>query len=290
MKNWFGYGFVFLSAACYAVLSIVMKTVYNTGLTDLTAIIIEAFLSTVLIWLVVVIGKNKAKVQKKYWLHLAAQGMIGGFGATMLFFLALARLGASLTTLLYFTFPAMVMIYHVLILKAKLIREQIISLFMVMIGILLTIDFSQLETGMITLGGLSMGIGAAVANAFISINGEKLLEQLETFVVTAWSFTFSFGMMLLVYQPSWIFSLEITYYQAVLLFLGAILTVTPVAAYLAGIRRVGSGNASIVSTLEIPIILLLAGWILGEALNIVQLTGAKCITLGVATLYYFTKD
>ena len=58
-------------------------------------------------------------------------------------------------------------------------------------------------------------------------------------------------------------------------------TVTPIALFFAGLRRVGPSTASILSTLEPPTTVALAFVVFGETLSAVQVTGAALV-LGAA--------
>jgi drug/metabolite transporter (DMT)-like permease len=63
-----------------------------------------------------------------------------------------------------------------------------------------------------------------------------------------------------------------------------IATVIPVAAFLAGLERVGPTNASMLSTLEPVVTVLLAAWIFEERLKPIVMLGGGLILVAVIFL------
>jgi drug/metabolite transporter (DMT)-like permease len=61
-------------------------------------------------------------------------------------------------------------------------------------------------------------------------------------------------------------------------------TVIPVVTFLAGLERIGPTNASMLSTLEPVVTVLLAAWIFGEVLKPVVLLGGGLILIAVILL------
>jgi drug/metabolite transporter (DMT)-like permease len=66
--------------------------------------------------------------------------------------------------------------------------------------------------------------------------------------------------------------------------IAAVATVVPMAALFVGIARVGAPTASIVSTFEPVVTVVLAGLVLGETLSLVEATGAACVIAAVRRL------
>jgi drug/metabolite transporter (DMT)-like permease len=63
-----------------------------------------------------------------------------------------------------------------------------------------------------------------------------------------------------------------------------IATVIPVVTFLAGLERIGPTNASMLSTLEPVITVLLAAWLFGERLKPVVMLGGVLILVAVILL------
>lgn len=282
-----GYFALICSSILFGAGSIIIKFTYQSGLTPEVVLVTQIGIAVLISWTVVAL-KNRRKVilPRSLWGAMVLQGAIAGCLASMLFFQALDQLGASLATLLLFTFPAFVAFYHGLWCKIPIRRFQQVALILAFVGLLFAVDV--FHTQLIDFSGQSIliGLGAAITNAFGSINGEKLLYKVDIFVVSAWSYTFSFLTLLCLYRPEWLFQTNFSGEQSILLISGAILNFAPVACYFFAITRIGAGIASIVSTLEIPIALLLAYVFLGETMIGIQLAGGILITMSVFLLYY----
>jgi len=61
-------------------------------------------------------------------------------------------------------------------------------------------------------------------------------------------------------------------------------TVIPVTTFLAGLERIGPTNASLLSTLEPVVTVLLAAWLFGEHLERITLVGGALILAAVIIL------
>ncbi|SDF81779.1 DMT family transporter [Sporolituus thermophilus] len=287
MQSWLGYFLVLLSAVAFGASSVIIKFTYSTGLEPLPVLVIQNIVATTLAWLWVLITRKKAAIPHALWLPMAAQGAVGGFLTSILFYTALDILGAALATLLIFTYPAFVALYNKLFRQVALATEQVAALVMALIGLIFSVDLFHAQWTVTDRWALLLGLGSAVTNAFLTLNGERLLAVVDTFVVTAWSFTFCTLMLLIVYRPVWLMAIDLSGLQFVLIFTGAVLLLAPVVIYLAGLRRIGAGIASIVSTAEIPITLALAWLFLHETMNEWQIFGGILITLSVVLLYYY---
>jgi drug/metabolite transporter (DMT)-like permease len=61
-------------------------------------------------------------------------------------------------------------------------------------------------------------------------------------------------------------------------------TIIPVTTFLAGLERIGPTNASLLSTLEPVVTVLLAAWLFGERLAPITLVGGALILIAVVVL------
>ena len=287
MTRFSGYLALLCSALLFGTATIIIKFTYQSGLTPEVVLVTQIGFAVLISWTVIALRNKRTVIPpRSLWGAMVLQGAIAGCLTSALFFQALDLLGASLATLLLFTFPAFVALYHGLWCKQPIRRFQQVALLLAFVGLLFAVDVFHSPITGFSGQSILIGLGAAVTNAFGSINGEKLLNKVDTFVVTAWSYTFSFLTLLCLYRPAWLLQTNFSFEQSILLISGAVLNFAPLACYFFAITRVGAGIASIVSTLEIPIALLLAYAFLGEAMSELQTVGGSLITLSVFLLYY----
>ena len=285
MGNWYGYFLVILSSVLFGASSVIIKFTYSTGLTPIPVLIMQNTLGMILAWGWVLVSGNSAKLPRSLLPWMVAQGVLGGFLTSIFFYTALGQIGAALATLLLYTYPAFVVIYHVLFRDASLSSAQKLALVMALLGIVFCVDIFEAEIGQVAVWAIVLALSSAVSNAFISINGERLLSVCETPVVTAWQLTFSTATMYLVYQPFWLVQADLSIYQMSLVAGGALLCNIPLMIYYMGLKIVGANISSIISTAEIPFTLLLARLILQETLNGYQVVGGLLIMTSVIILY-----
>jgi drug/metabolite transporter (DMT)-like permease len=285
MGNWYGYLLVVVAAAIFGASSVIVKYTYSTGLSPIPVLIMQGLISSTIAWGWVMFRGRSARLPAAIIPWMVAQGAIGGFLTSILFYTALEALGAALATLLLFTYPAFVVLYEVVFNHQQLSLYEKVALALAFVGLVFCIGVLDAGIGAVTAWAVIMAIASAVTNAFLNINGERLLAICETPVVTAWSMTFSTLMMLIIYQPVWLLTISLSWQQAILLLAGAVSFLVPLIFYLAGIKRIGAGIASIVSTAEIPFTLLLAWFFLQEMLDGWQIFGGFLITLSIIILY-----
>ncbi len=133
--------------------------------------------------------------------------------------------------------------------------------------------------------GLALGLGAAAVYAGYILTGERVVPAVHPVLLAALvstGATASFTAAGLVHgglphprtADGW----------TAVAVIAAVATVVPMAALFAGIERVGAPTASIVSTFEPVVTVVLAGLVLGETLTLVEATGAACVIAAVRLL------
>jgi drug/metabolite transporter (DMT)-like permease len=132
---------------------------------------------------------------------------------------------------------------------------------------------------------LILAVAAAAAYAFMNIYGQKLTSDLSSLAITTVTSTVSTIAMISLLPP-WQWShLGISGVQwFYVVGLAMLSTVIPMNLLYLGIRRIGAFHASIVSIVELPCILVLAYFILGERMSLGQMLGGGMILLGLVLM------
>jgi drug/metabolite transporter (DMT)-like permease len=275
-----------LAAAVFGSSSVIIKYIYGTGLTAVTVLVIQGVLATGLAWLWVMFPGSSPCIPGSLVFRMFCQGAIGSFLSVVLFYSALQYVGAALATLLLFTYPAFVLLYEKVCYRHPVRPNEKIAFVLAFLGLGCCVNLVELQWGTGMAWGIMLALGSALTNAFLYINGEKLLAVVNPQIVTAWSLTVSTLLLVAVYQPLWLLGTTFSWQQVVLLIASAITFVVPLMLYLAAIRRIGAGVAARISILEIPFTILLAGIVLQENLNWVQAIGGALITVSVLLIYW----
>jgi drug/metabolite transporter (DMT)-like permease len=212
-----------------------------------------------------------------------ALGAIGYATQAGLFFAALRRLDASLLALVLYTYPAWVTLAAFALGRERPTRRRLVALLLSSAG--LVVVLAGAGSGEFDTLGAAMGVGASLAyTAYILVADSAGLEMpsltLSGLVCVGATFTF-----LLVGLASG--EIDLGFEGEGWLWLGLIAVVStalPITAFFAGMARVGPGTASILSTFEPVVTVVLAYLAFSERLTLVQLAGAAFVLAAAVML------
>jgi len=271
---------VLLSAAGYALLPILVKWAYAAGLEPLDVVTWRFIFAAPLVWVLVLLRRRTGGSELPRVRLLAMGGLFALVSATA--FMALARIPSSLYTVLLYTYPAIVT------LMARVGGEQIarrgwLALGLTLLGIVLTVP----RLGEVARGGVDpLGVGLALVNATLYtlfIIGSNRLLRGQTALAEASAWTISGALLghTLAALARGLPAPTTAAGWASIVGLAAFCTVLPIFTFLAGMQRLGAARASLLSTVEPLLTLLLARLLLGEMLTGQQAMGAALVLAGV---------
>jgi len=277
-----GAWFIVASAAGFATLGILIKFAFAGG-ANITTILAGRFLLTALFLLALLrLRHTPLTVSRKLMLQLVLMGAVGYGGMSMLYANSIHFLTASLTSMLLYTYPALVTLLAVLIRIERFSLTKGAALLICSCGLLLLLgvsfDGAQLE-------GVLSALGAAVIYSCYILIGNRILKNLDPLVTSLYVCT-SAGLAFLIYglatgdlvyrmTPSgWLAIVGVAVFP----------TIFGVIGFFAGLRLVGATNASIISTLEPLITVLLSAILLGERITPTQGLGGAILLFGAVVL------
>ncbi len=211
---------------------------------------------------------------------LIAMGAFGYAGQSFCFFSALHYATAGLTGLLLYLHPSLVIIGSALLGRRHLTLTKILLALGSLLGILLTVSggFAGTPTG------IAFGTGAALVYTIYILVGENVTARTGAIgagCVIMLSAAAVFGTAMMLDGPC--FPQERNGWLAVAS-IGIFSTLMPIVFFFAGMRRLGAGDASTLSTFEPVVTLLLAYLFLGETLSLIQASGAATVIVAVVIL------
>lgn len=280
---------VAFSIAGYALLPILTRYIYQFSTLQPTDIAIWRFIvATPAIWLVIYLRdmkrseKTKIRDSRRQILRMMALGLLYTC-ATLSAFFGLQYIPASLYTVLFYTYPAMVAIIS-LFLGQKLRLIAWIALMFTLVGVILTVpdlSISGENTGL----GLSIAVFNAfvVAIYFVIISREmprmSSVSRGAAYVITGTLFILLllipfFGLRLPDNLLTW----------GLLIALATWSTAMPIFVINIAIQKLGVSQASIISTSEPIATMVLAMILLNEIILPIQWIGAGFIITGVIIL------
>lgn len=290
-KLFLGYLFVVISALGFGISSILVKLAYNYQVTPVQLLTIQNLFATLILWLLAVIFYPSAlKINKKQLSQLLVQGLLGNLLSSLLLFLALQRIPASIVITLFFTYPAFVNILAYVFFQEKITSYRWFSLVLTFLGIILTINIFQCSLEKLTLPGILYSLAAALASAFFSLYSQRVLKSIRTLTTTIYPISFATLLLCLVSPPLYLFRGQIGWQVILLaLALSTVSTIIPLFSLFKGISLIGASHSAIVSTTELPFALFLAYLVLGERILWLQLLGALFIVISLVILSQESK-
>jgi drug/metabolite transporter (DMT)-like permease len=272
-----------VSATGFGALPVLGKAAYDAGLGPLSLLWGRFGLAAVAFWLLVIFVVRPARPP----LPCIVTGLVmGAFGYAVeagLFFVALERIDASLVELLLYAYPAIVTVVALATGREIPGPRLLGALALATLGVI-GVFAGSLASG-VDPAGLVLGLGAAAVYAGYILAGERVVPAihpvlLAALVATGATVSFTVAGLVRGGLPS---PRTADGWTAVAV-MAAVATVVPMAALFAGIERVGAPTASIVSTFEPVVTVVLAGLVLGETLTLVEATGAACVIAAVRLL------
>lgn len=274
---------IILSGACFGALGFFGKKAYAVGILPGELLALRYTISALLTGMIIILTKPKTLILSRF--ELISSLALGIFGYALfsnMFFIALSGLSASLTVLLLYTYPVIVAVLAQFILGEKLGRMGFLSLIIVSIGLtgLVWGEWSVSEPRF-----LLFGIGSAFFYALYIMYSRKYLNSIPA-MPSSFYVQLGAGIILsLIHFQTGARPLEILNTHAQLVISMAIIcSLFAMTLFLAGLRRISSSEASILSTTEPLFGVLIAVLFLGEKLQLIQIVGGILILAGMLIL------
>lgn len=278
-----------LSCLGFGAMAIIAKDAYAAGAGALTLLAVRFSLAAVALWALVASQRRSravlaaARPRARRRQRLAALALGAGVYAVEagLFYAALLRMDASVTELLLYGYPGIVLIAAALLGRERVSAQRAGALAVATGGVVLVMLGGG--AGALDPLGVVLALGSALAYAGYVLAADHLGGALDPFELAALVATgaamalmaagaASGGLHFAALGPrAWVDAAG----------LAALCTVLPMVTLYAGMRRVGPATASIVSCAEPVLTVALAVVLLGERLGPVQAAGGALVVLAV---------
>lgn len=272
-----------VSAAGFGALPVLGKAAYDAGLGPLALLWGRFGLAAIAFWFLVVFVVKPSRPPAGLVLAGLLMGALGYAVEAGLFFAALERVDASLVELLLYAYPAVVTAVALGSGREAPAPRLLAALALATLGVVGV--FAGSLAGGVDPAGLALGLGAAAVYAGYVLTGEQVVAAvhpvlLAALVATGATAAFTVAGLVRGGLPH---PRTAGAWTAVAV-IAVVATVVPMAGLFAGIERVGAPTASIVSTFEPVVTVVLAGLFLGERLSVVEAAGAACVLAAVRLL------
>jgi len=283
----YGVILVLLAAFCFGAGAIIIKSAYNLQLTSWEFITVQFLFSLLMLGALYIYRRYKkleAPLTRRRLFRLALLGATCTLGTSTLYIFGLQYLDASVGIILFYTYPAFTALGASLVFREKLHFRHYLCLGLTVAGIVCTVNPGSLSLAAISLKGSLMILGCSLCYTAFALYCDKKLTDASSLEITTFTQLFAALAYLMIKPP--LFLLQGVSGDS--LFLGFLMAFfTVVLSYLLmlkGITIIGASKASIISTAEIPFTFILAMFILGETVTLLQVIGALLIVMSIVFL------
>lgn len=285
-----GLGLVTLAGVAYGGQSVLAKLAYDGGADVPTVLAVRFGIAAVAIWAILLRQRATrivptARPEGRARLGFALLGIL--FVTSALFaYRALETLAAGTTTLIVFVYPALVVLWSRLLFREPLTIRRAAALGLALGGCALTV----VPSGGLGVGtaassvGILYALGSALSNSWYATLAGPIGRGATGMAAAAYSVPVTAACFLAglaaqggppagITAGGWLATVGI----------GALATLST-TAFLAGVARIGSSRAAIVSTSELATAILLGALLLGEPVTVPAVAGGVCIAAAIVVL------
>jgi len=240
-------------------MAIFAKLAYGAGLEVVTLLALRFSLAAALLWALVRV--RGIRTQRRPLLLGLALGAFGYAVEAGLFFFSLERLEAGLASLVMYSYPAWVALGALALGRERLTPRRGLALLLASAGLVLVLGAGGDADGL----GLLLALGAGIGYAAYILGTDSVVRSVDPLPFAASvcaGSALSFlavgavqgGLDLGFAADGWLWIVA----------MALVSTVVPIAAFAAGVQRIGPSRSSILSTVEPPVTVLLALAVFGE--------------------------
>jgi drug/metabolite transporter (DMT)-like permease len=276
-----GIALCLVSAVGFGLMAIFAKEAYRAGL-GVTSLLAARFVVAALVFWAIVALRPASRPPRRLVVACLALGAVGYAAQAGLFFTALQHIDASLTSLLLYTYPALVFCAAVALRREHFTPWKAGALMLASGGAALVLLGGG--TGGLEATGVLLALAAALTYATYILVADGIVARLDPFVMgalitTGAAATFVLagaagGTLSMGGDDGWIWIVSIALAS----------TVLPIVTFMLGMRSVGAATASIVSTVEPVVTVALAVALFGEGLGPLQMLGGGLVLAAVIAL------
>ncbi len=219
------------------------------------------------------------------WIRIVWLGFIGYYLASLLDFIGLQYITASLERLVMFLYPTIVVLLSAVLLRKAITARIVAALLLSYAGIALVVAYDLTVSGnrASTFTGSGLVFASAVLYALYLVQAGTIIARLGSLRFISWAMLAStvFVVAQFALTRPWS-ALDVPAgVHAIMLVMAVFSTVLPTWLIAESVRRMGANSASLVGALGPVFTIGFGAMILGEPIHAVQLGGAALVLTGV---------
>jgi drug/metabolite transporter (DMT)-like permease len=293
--DWTGAALVISSAIAFSAKAIFVKLAYDdptasaVRVDPVTLLAMRMGLALPLFALIAWWSSRGAeyKLNRRDWSTLIVIGLMGYYGASLFDFWGLMYISAALERLILFLNPTLVVLISALAVGYRIVGRDVFALAISYAGIALVFvhDLHINPDGVLLGGGLVLL--SAILYAGYLVGAGQMIKRVGAVRFAAYASmisTIAISLHFLITKNVSVLAAQSVRVWTLTGWMAIVSTVLPVVMMAEGMRRVGSSNAAMMSSIG-PISTIFLGYVfLGEPVTTIQLIGAALVTAGVLAI------
>ncbi len=275
---------VLASGVGFGSVTVLARIAFVGGSNAPTSLAFRFGLAAVIFWLLLLVRRRVRRLPARSVAAFALMGLLFAGSSTMSF-MSVERIPASLSALVFYIYPAMVTAGSALLFGTRFSLPQLAVLVSAITGCVLTVD---MQSGTIDTFGLALAFAAPCFYSSYVLVGSRATVGVAPLNSSAWIITFSAPLMIVlgitgafgdrlttdISTRGWAAIAGLTIFS----------TVISISTFLAGMARLDPFRASILSTIEPVVSVILAALLLSEQLTPQQILGGAMIVSSTIAL------
>ncbi len=283
-----GFSMALIGAIMFSAKAIYVKLVYRTESIDAISMLALRMLFSLPFYLLTawLISRrpDNVKLTRKQWGWILVLGLLGYYLSSLFDFMGLAYISAGLERLILFLYPTFALLIGAAAFRKKITKVQWIALVIAYLGMVAAFTGDvrqQWNPGVVT--GSLLVLGCAVTYAFYIVGGGEIIPRIGSMKFTAYALTVAAVAIFLQYFVK--HGATIRHFSGHTYWLcfqmAIVSTVIPTFLTSEGIRKIGAGNAAIITSVGPVATILQAYLFLDEPITLPQLAGTALVLVGV---------
>lgn len=283
MKKFFGVLYIIMSSVAFGIMPIFAKKLSALGMNTYGILFYRFFFSWIILILLVLLFKQKITINKKALFQIIIVTIVGYSLTSFCLFLSYNYIPVGMATSLHFTYPAMVTLCSIAFFHEKVKGRKVAALIFSIVGVFLIMGKEAMG---VNIKGIVLAVvSAAFYSTYILSVSKGDLKEINSYTLTLYvSLISSIFMMLVGFSKG----VNVTYITLkeipFALLISFISTVFALVTFVKGVKIVGPSNASILSTFEPIVSIILGVVILNEKLTLETIAGSVLILISVVLL------
>ena len=270
-----GYALIVLSAVIYGAMPLMANYIYADGVNSITLVLLRNVFSIPVLFLIALLTRQNFAIVKRDLPYLATVGIVGLALTPLLLFSSYNYMGGGTATVLHFVYPAIVLLIEIVFLKAKPRLGSVAAIILCILGIAL---FYNPDEGISLTGSILALVSGAAYAVYIVLISRFGKGRLGIMSFSLYVSLFAAAVIFVVALVSGQLSFPQSWAGWLLsIFFALVINVGAVVLFQIGARIVGGQKASVLSTFE-PIICLVVGYLaLNESVGPLAIVGSVLI-------------